>query len=640
LKLRLFIFGGLLLLMVQCLGQPVELGGGETLQRPLPLHLHHAGFFEERASKMPVEVVARYEFHPFSYYFSKIPKHLPPNTSWWMKFDINSHYERDTTIIFYPGFQNFVHAWHVAAGRFTKVGACGNMIPASSLSMPGFRQALQLPVAAGQISTFYIQIKNVTTYQVDGFTPYLISRASLDDAQAQLYRSKRIPDYFFFTGMGMFLIMLVYILLKWLYQKDVAYLYYALTILGSSAYFLFNFFKEHNNQLVFKENPLFVHLIADSFIFLSAFAYWKFVQKFLYIHQSAGFLGKFIHYGSRVILLTGIISLLYAFLFRDITGIINLNSSIGVVFLLGGLFILIGIRKINQPLRRFVYGGVFSLLFFYALGSLYEFARDTDWNFFPESLGGGTPLLMIGNVLEMLFFTLGLAYRNKLETEQLAKIHVQKAEAEMKALRAQMNPHFIFNCMHTIDAYIFKEQPEKASAFLHTFSKLIRNTLENSQYPLISIDNELESLRLYTALEEERFEQTFTTVYDVSPTLINQSYKIPPLLLQPYVENAIQHGLRHLPAAVADQQGTKGLLTISVADKETHIEVIITDNGVGRQQAGIIKEQNGKAHQSMATAITPLRLSTLPGNGRVDIYDINENGKTGTQVIIHLPKIR
>jgi Histidine kinase/7TM diverse intracellular signalling len=620
--------------MVQCFAQPIELGSRETLQRPLPLHLHHASFFEERTNKMPVEVVARHDFHPFSYYFSKIPKHLPPNTSWWMKFDINSHYERDTTVIFYPGFQNFVRAWHVAAGRFTNVGACGNMIPASSLSMPGFRQALQLPITAGQINTFYIQIKNVTTYQVDGFTPYLMSRASLDDAQAQLYRSKRIPDYFFFTGMGMFLIMLVYILLKWLYQKDEAYLYYALTILGSSAYFLFNFFKEHNNQLVFKENPLFVHLIADSFIFLSAFAYWKFVQKFLYIHKSAGFLGKFIHYGSRAILCVGAISLFYAFFFRDITGIINLNSAIGVVFLLGGLFILVSIRKINQPLRRFVYGGIFSLLFFYALGSLYEFARGTDWNFFPESLGGGTPLLMIGNVFEMLFFTLGLAYRNKLETQQLAQIHVQKAEAEMKALRAQMNPHFIFNCMHTIDAYIFKEQPDKASAFLNKFSKLIRQTLENSEQQLIPLSKELSSLRLYTALEQERYDTGFEVYFDIDDKAVD--CKIPPLLLQPFTENAILHGLRHL-------QHKKGELHIRVNHAVQYLRITISDNGIGRNASEEINRIKGKSHTSMALDLTHQRLKFYHQGklreGKVMINDLDTATQTGTEVVICLPEI-
>jgi sensor histidine kinase YesM len=630
---RIIITAFLSLHVILCVAQPVELGAIEKLQLPLPLHLHHAAFFSDRTNKLPIENVAATEFYPFSHYFKQVPKHLPPNKTWWVKFEISNQYERDTTVIFYPGFQNYVTAYHAATGRFTKIGACGNMIPESQLSMEGFRQALSLPVAAKQTSTFYISIKNVTTYQVDDFTPYLMSKASLDNAQAKLLRNKRMPDYFFFTGIGMFLIMLVYILVKWMYQKDVAYLYYALTIFGSSAYFLFNFFKDHNNQLLFRENPFFVHLIADSFIFLSAFAYWKFVQKFLYIDKATSFLGKFIYYGCRIILFLGIISLLYAFIFRDITGIISLNSTIGVFLLAGGLFILVSIRKINQPLRRFVYGGVFSLLFFYALGSLYELARNTSWNFFPESLGGGTPFLMLGNVLEMLFFTLGLAYRNKLETTQLANIGVQKAEAEMKALRAQMNPHFIFNCMHTIDAYIFKEQPDKASAFLQTFSKLIRATLENSQFPLIPVSKEFESLRLYTALEKERFENSFTTEYLVDEALLSEGYKIPPLLLQPYVENAIQHGLRH-------KKSNDGKLLIKFCNNGASIKISIIDNGIGRAAAQQINESRSKSHTSMAMTLTRQRLSLLSGEGTVEINDRIEEGIAGTEVTIILPKIK
>ena len=621
-----------MLLFTTAFTQSVELSK-EPLQQPLPLYLHNGLFIVDESNKMPIENIAEKIFSPFSDFFKEVPKYLPPNKTWWMKLEIKNDYSADTTIVFYPGFQNYVVAYHSASGRFTKVGSCGNMIPASQLSIAGFRQALVLPIASQQISTFYISFKNVTTYQVDPFTPYLMSRASLDKAQTQLFRNKRIPDYIFFTGMGMFLIMLVYILIKWSYQKDAAYFYYALTIFGSSAYFLFNFFKEHNNQILFTENPFIVHLITDSFIFLSGFAYWRFVQRFLYIDKTKWLLGKFIHYGSLGILLAGFISLLYALIFRNVTGIIRLNSAIGIVLLLSSVFILISIKKINQPLRRFVYGGVFSLLFFYALGSLYEFARNTSWNFFPESLGGGTPFLMMGNVIEMLFFTTGLAYRNKIETEQLASISISKAEAEMKALRAQMNPHFIFNCMNTIDAYIFKEQPEKASAFLNKFSKLIRQTLENSQYPLISIGKEIESIQLFTVLEQERFDYSFDAKFDIEQELLQQLYKVPPLLIQPYVENAILHGLRN-------NVNKRGRLVIAVKELGDLLSIKIADNGIGRTAAQQINQQQGKTHQSMSMELTKQRLSMLPGKGTIQVLDNPIPGETGTEVTITIPKMK
>jgi len=613
--------------------QPVVLDSNHVLQQPFPLYLNNAVFSLDVSNKMPLPELAERSFHSFSYFFSSTDKHLPPNKTWWIKIEIDNRLTLDTTIIFYPGFQNFVNAYQAAGGRYTKVGVCGNMLPASQLSIPHFRQALTLPVRGAAISTFYISIKNLTTYQVDPFRPYLMSRSSLSEVQEKLLDKSRVPDHIFFTGIGMFLIMMVYIVIKWLYQKDAAYLYYAITIFASIAYFLFNYFKEQNNQYWFAEYPMINHLSTDSFIFLSMFAYWRFVRKFLYLDKTKSFLGQYLKVGSNVILTTGIISLLYAWMFRDITGLIKLNSTIGVIMLTAGLYVLYAIRKVNQPLRRFIYGGLLCLVIFYSLGAAYEMVRDTPYAFLP-SLGSGTPLLMIGNIFEMLFFTLGLAYRSKLETQQLAGITVQKAEAEMKALRAQMNPHFIFNCMHTIDAYIFKEQPEKASAFLNRFSRLIRQVLENSQYKLIGIDKELESLELYIKLEQERFDHSFNFRIEVPKELLNGHYKIPPLLLQPYAENAILHGFRHLPAS-----HSIGELLIRMTDAGDSIMISITDNGIGVVASGQVNERNGKMHTSMAQQLTRQRLELMPGNSSVTVTDLTGPGNTGTVVNIQIPKI-
>jgi hypothetical protein len=612
-------------------GQPVLLGVNETLKQPFPLYLNNAGFFMDDGGKLEVEDIARKQFHPFSFYFSTVPDHLPVNKNWWMKVEIQSSYASDTTIIFYPGFQNYVTVYHASGGRFTKIPGCGNLVSSSHLSIPEIRQAAYLPISAGQLSTFYICVKNKITYHTDAFRPYLMSNACLDNLQVKSLRDYRVPEYIFFTGIGMFLIIFIYILIKWIYQKDVTYLFYSIAIFCSAAYFLFNFLKERNNQFLFSESPLIIHLISDTFIFLSMFAYWQFARKFLYLDKEKTFLSKYLKYGSYVILILGAISLLYAIVLQDITSLIQINTIIGMIQLVAGVYVLFAIRKINQPLRRFIYGGVLCILIFYSLGSVYEIVRDTRFAFLP-GLGGGTPLLMMGNVFEMLFFTLGLAYRSKLEGEAVANIGVQKTEAEMKALRAQMNPHFIFNCMNTIDAYIFKEQPDKASSFLNRFSKLIRQTLENSQYPLISIDKELESLRLYILLEMERFENTFVVNYEIPDQLLNNHYKIPPLLIQPYVENAIQHGLRHKKNGI-------GMLTINFAEKGDMVVIKITDNGIGRKESQRIRELNGKSHHSMALDLTKKRLEILKGGGTVNVNDHPFALETGTEITINLPQI-
>ncbi|MCX6317221.1 MAG: histidine kinase [Bacteroidetes bacterium] len=612
--------------------QPVVLDKPAVLQQPYPLYLNSAVFYLDESNSLTTTDIATRAFHPYSFYFNTSGKYLPPDRTWWTRFEVQHPGEQDTTLVFYPGFQNYVDAYVVTSGRVTPLGRCGNLVPASQLSIPEIRQALVLRVPPG-INTFYIRVKNVTNYQVDPYRPYLMTRTSLLEAEEKILRNSRVPDNLFFTGIGMFLIMLVYILIKWLYQKDTTYLYYAITILGSSAYLLFNFFKEYNNQYVFVENPLLNLLTTDSYIFISMFAYWQFVRKFLYLDKQKSFLGTYLQTGSFIILGVGFISLLYALSVQNVMTLIMLNSSIGMIMLCAGVYVLFAIRKLNQPLRRFIYGGIFSLVIFYFLASIYEMVRDTRWEFLP-SFGSGTPFLMMGNICEMLFFTVGLAYRNKLETEQVANITLQKAEAEMSALRSQMNPHFIFNCMHTIDAYIFKEQPEKASAFLNKFSRLIRQVLENSQHQLIGLDKELESLELYLKLEQERFDHSFMVRTEVSPALLSQHYRIPPLLLQPYAENAILHGLRHMPASGKNN----GALVIAITDEDQWIRIEIADNGIGRAAAQKIKERDGKQHAGMAQELTRQRLERLGKGGSIRIAD-NTNGR-GTVVHILLPKIK
>ncbi|MEO7265320.1 MAG: two-component regulator propeller domain-containing protein, partial [Ferruginibacter sp.] len=219
--------------------------------------------------------------------------------------------------------------------------------------------------------------------------------------------------------------------------------------------------------------------------------------------------------------------------------------------------------------------------------------------------------------------------------ERKTHINKIKAEAEMKALRAQMNPHFIFNCMNTIDAYIHKNNTEAASDFLNKFSKLIRQVLENSQYPVISIKKDMEALQLYIELEEQRHDFRFTHVVLIPKNLIEQGYKIPPLLIQPYVENAILHGLRH-------KDNGKGLLTISIEEKENQLICIVEDNGIGRKASSILYQERKQHHQSLGLNVSKERIESLD-----DIYKTKSTAVitdkadgAGTIVKLFLPIIR
>src|SRR6185436_14396597 len=131
------------------------------------------------------------------------------------------------------------------------------------------------------------------------------------------------------------------------------------------------------------------------------------------------------------------------------------------------------------------------------------------------------------------------------------------AETEMMALRAQMNPHFIFNCINSIDALIQSNDKYHATVYLNKFAKLIRNILDSSKQNTIPLAKDIETLRLYIDLEQFRNENKFTADIEIDDWLLQDDYKVPPLIIQPYVENAILHGLRN-------RVDDKGKLFISI----------------------------------------------------------------------------
>ena len=267
--------------------------------------------------------------------------------------------------------------------------------------------------------------------------------------------------------------------------------------------------------------------------------------------------------------------------------------------------------------------------------------------------------ILIGSILFFAFLVL-IIFRNvslkrkneKLEQERLKnELNVQQLESEkkhselqnktiefeMQALRAQMNPHFIFNSLNSINRFILQNNRLQASEYLTKFSKLVRMILQNSQASLISLESELESLELYLNLEAVRFDHHFECKISVPKDLDIEVLKVPPLILQPYVENAIWHGLMH--------KEEKGQLNIEVSQEDDHLYFKITDNGIGRKKASELAAKSATKHKSMGLRITAHRIAMMQhADGEespVTINDlVNPDGSAaGTEVVIKMPII-
>jgi hypothetical protein len=206
----------------------------------------------------------------------------------------------------------------------------------------------------------------------------------------------------------------------------------------------------------------------------------------------------------------------------------------------------------------------------------------------------------------------------------------QAAELEMQALRAQMNPHFIFNCLSSINRFILKNESKTASNYLTRFSRLIRMVLINSTKQMITLEDDLQMLRLYLEMEQMRFKDAFEFSITYQNVIDDDNIFIPPLLIQPFCENAIWHGLMH--------RDGPGKLEINLRLENNILHCIITDNGVGRDKAEEIKSKSAEKDKSMGLKITTDRLALLNKEKGVntsyqiqDLYD--ENGlSSGTRV--------
>lgn len=208
-----------------------------------------------------------------------------------------------------------------------------------------------------------------------------------------------------------------------------------------------------------------------------------------------------------------------------------------------------------------------------------------------------------------------LVRHNSRRKERDRMKHIQQLQQlELKALRSQMNPHFIFNTLNAVQKYILENDKEASYRYLTRFSKLIRSFLENSRQTTISLKDELDLLRSYMEMEALRFRNKFTYEINIDASLDPAYIYIPSMLIQPYVENAIWHGIQHKQA--------NGFVKLSVQDLGGNVlKCTVQDNGIGRKRAGEIESASGTQHQPVGMTITQQRLEII--NERLKQVSVN-----------------
>ncbi len=427
---------------------------------------------------------------------------------------------------------------------------------------------------------------------------------------------------------------------------------------------------------MFMFSPLLHDIIFSIFLYLIPVLYSFFIGSMLqlHIHFKKGWLLV------KLLVLISIVQMLLEFIevrfdwfpfnknyygtFLNITPLVLLN-----------IVLLILTAKSKDPVKWFLFTGICSLMIFWCLPVMHLYAPSTDMNY-ELFLVINFPIvfLLLGLVIEAICFSFALTYRSKLvlleknklqenynlrlqtalqqrtaeleaqnklvETQKIKQVQTEFehkiAETEMTALRAQMNPHFIFNCLNSIKLYTMENDSQTASEYLTKFSQLIRLVLENSRSEKVTLQKELETLTLYIQLEAMRFKNKVQYKINVDPSIDQHYIEIPPLLLQPYVENAIWHGLMH-----KTEGGNMVIAITQPAEYLLHIE--ITDDGIGRDMAMQQKSKSATRQKSYGLKMTSERLDAInhlyQTNTEVKIIDLQDaaGNATGTKVIIEIP---
>jgi hypothetical protein len=261
---------------------------------------------------------------------------------------------------------------------------------------------------------------------------------------------------------------------------------------------------------------------------------------------------------------------------------------------------------------------------------------------------------LAGFILLSILVAILLIRQNRMKSLQ------DKTILEQRLLRAQMNPHFLFNTLTNIQSYMLENDTARAGHYLSRFSRLMRNILDNTAQESIPLDQEISTIENYLELQKLRYQGRFDYQITVDENIDPETTFIPPMLAQPFIENAIEHGIKHLKE--------KGMITVKFSlDGETAHDIFpvlpsyshtvlqsyslilleVTDNGVGREESARIERPHSKDHRPMATSITRERLQALSRRVKrklrrmvnlqiTDLYD--EQGKVcGTKVNIVIP---
>jgi len=661
----LFIIAWCMLLFSKASAQDtIVLNGQPQWQKGMPI-LDNCFFYDDRNdAPLSFEKILQQQFAFYTDSLRQDKPSMRPLVIQWLRFSIHNSAVTDT-----------IHLWLNPGGHyFMRLYNRNGLLAKSGIyeaSVSGFKRAsFALSIPPNSSETYWLRTED----RQGKFAPAWMSletTASFLNNHLESVSNSRLLFLLLSLLTGCLFFITFFAAYHFFLYRDKTFLWYIAYTVSAAFTGLFWIDVRHQFGLF---SSFFLDLIFSMFLFFVPVLYSLFIGKMLKLPQQFKKGWKIV----KILLVMACIQMLIEFttihtgkfLFVDQYG--YFVSMIPVTILNIVLLVLTAMSK--EKVKWFMFTGLLSMLLLWCLPlivlSNLRFAMDAVgvvFIFIPF-------YFLLGLTIEAICFSFALSYRSKLvlnernnlqkqyaaqlqgelqkrtkeleaqnkvlEEQKLKQVQTafekKIAETEMTALRAQMNPHFIFNCLNSIKLYTLENDSQTASDYLSMFSQLIRLVLENSRSEKVTLEKEMETLQLYINLEAMRFKDKVKYQIHIAPDIDQQYIKLPPLLIQPYVENAIWHGLMH------KKEG--GNIVIDITQTTDYFLLVeIKDDGIGREQAAAYKSKSATKQKSFGLKMTSERLEMINQvygiKADVQVEDLKDEMKNakGTKVIIKIP---
>lgn len=539
-----------------------------------------------------------------------------PKDIYWIKIDFNKKLKTDS--LWFLKSNNYAHASMFCFENKILVEKKFGLFDGSE-KINSISHINRIPFKRNSLIKnrfIYLKIKRLRFSDRVSNWKFHYTSQTINHSEQNYYLQKNIKNpirKYIFTGVC--LVMFILTFAFFITSRNFEFLFYSLYIL-----WLFTYLNGPlliANNIIFNNYSIRVHWFFQIVQVLINLCYVYFVSFYLATKKDYPILNHIIKYIIYTLVIIIILDsfFLYFKYFEAAIYIMNIQRLIMTLFGIGGMIYLLLIAK--NRLAYFIVAGSFLFM----IGTLgFFFTKSCDY-------------MMAGATLEIIIFALGLAYKIHQEHKEKLLFEKESFINNCKALRAQINPHFIFNSLGSIQHLIVFEKKEAALKYLAKFSHLMRNLLENSIETNIVLSDEINLLHQYLELEALRFDTSFEYTIHVDDTLNANAEEVPILIIQPFVENAILHGL-------LNKKGGDKKLSIGFRKEKNHIICEVDDNGIGRSVAKNINSSYRKPTKSRGLEVTEKRLQRFHQSEEknIEIIDKMDNyGKPmGTRVIIKI----